>query len=221
MTLAHEMGHGVHASFSREQTLFNFHGTLPLAELASTFAEMMVFEKLTATASEKDKLALYAEKIEGVFATVFRQAAMFQFEQRIHVARREEGELAASDFGDIWQEELQAMFGSSITLGEQHRHWWSYVSHFVGSPFYVYAYSFGELLVLSLYQIAKEKGPSFADDYVALLKLGGSKSPAELMQTVGIDINSEAFWQGGFKVLEALVSTFETLWDDYAGKSTP
>ncbi|MFZ4507625.1 MAG: M3 family oligoendopeptidase [Fimbriimonas sp.] len=212
MTLAHELGHGVHASFSREQTLFNFHGTLPLAELASTFGEMLVFERLVSDATEQDRLALYADKIEGVFATVFRQAAMFRFEQRCHNQRRAEGELTAEQFGDLWQSEIQAMFGESVKLGDQHRRWWSYVSHFIQVPFYVYAYSFGELLVLSLYQMAKAEGPSFAGRYEALLKLGGSKSPAELMAFVGVDLKSEAFWRNGFAVIESLVSEFERLW---------
>jgi len=216
MTLAHELGHGVHASLSRAQNYFNFHGTLPLAELASTFGEMLVFEKLVASATLKDRLALYAEKIEGVFATVFRQAAMFSFERRCHETRRAEGELTPDQFGDIWQEELQAMFGSSVKLGEQHRCWWSYVSHFVAVPFYVYAYSFGELLVLSLYQKAKEEGPAFATKYIDLLKLGGSRSPQELMATVGVDLKSPAFWHGGFEAMEKLVTEFERLWAEYS-----
>lgn len=214
MTLAHELGHGVHASLSREQTYFNYHGTLPLAELASTFGEMLVFEKLVAKASDKDKLALYAEKIEGIFATVFRQAAMYQFEKRIHTFRREEGELAPEDFGNIWQEEIQAMFGDSVKLGEEHRAWWSYVGHFTGSPFYVYAYSFGELLVLSLYEMAKQQGPEFADRYIEVLKLGGSKSPAELMAMVNVDLESESFWRGGFAAMDKFLVEFERLWSN-------
>ena len=103
------------------------------------------------------------------------------------------------------------MFGSSVELGEQHRAWWSYVSHFVAVPFYVYAYSFGELLVLSLYQLAKAEGPGFATKYVDLLKLGGSRSPQELMATVGVDLNSEPFWRGGFAAMEKLVEEFEAL----------
>jgi len=216
MTLAHELGHGVHASLSRAQSYFNFHGTLPLAELASTFGEMLVFEKLVEGASPKDRLALYAEKIEGVFATVFRQAAMFRFEQRCHEKRRTEGELTPEEFGDIWHEELQAMFGNSVQLGEQHRMWWSYVSHFISVPFYVYAYSFGELLVLSLYQMAKDAPDrqSFADRYVELLRLGGSRSPQELMETVGIDLRSEVFWRRGFAAMEKLVAEFERIWSE-------
>jgi oligoendopeptidase F len=190
----------------------NFHGTLPLAELASTFGEMLVFEKLVAGATDKDRLALYAGKIEGVFATVFRQAAMFSFERRCHHLRRKEGELTPEQFGNVWQEEIQAMFGNSVKLGDQHRSWWSYVSHFVSVPFYVYAYSFGELLVLSLYQRAKVEGPNFADKYIELLRLGGSRSPQDLMATVDVDLKSREFWQGGFDALEKLVAEFERLW---------
>jgi len=215
MTLAHELGHGVHASLSREQTYLNFQGTLPLAELASTFGEMLVFEKLVSAANLQDKLALYADKVEGIFATVFRQSAMFSFEQRCHLARRAEGELTAEQFAEIWQDEQQSMFGSSVKLGEQHSMWWTYIGHFIFAPFYVYAYSFGELLVLSLYQMAKAEGPSFADKYVDLLKLGGSRTPHELMETVGVDLNSEAFWLGGFEAMEKLVSAFEGLWAEY------
>lgn len=216
MTLAHELGHGVHASLSRAQTYFNFQGTLPLAELASTFGEMLVFERLTSDASERDKLAMYAEKIEGIFATVFRQAAMYQFEKEAHHRRRTEGELTSDDLGEIWQTKLQEMFGSSVKLGEQHRDWWGYVWHFYGAPFYVYAYSFGELLVLSLYQKAKLEGPAFADKYVDLLTLGGSESPAELMHRVGIDLGDREFWKGGFVAMEQLVSKFEDLWAAYS-----
>lgn len=212
MTLAHELGHGVHASLSRDQSYLNFHGTLPLAELASTFGEMLVFERLVAGASDRDKLALYADKIEATFATIFRQASMFRFEQRAHNARRAQGELTAEGFGDIWQEELQAMFGDSVKLGEQHRIWWSYVSHFIGSPFYVYAYSFGELLALALFQKAKDEGAPFVDKYLDVLRRGGSETPQQLMGHLGIDLDDRAFWQGGFRAIEGLVTEFERLW---------
>jgi len=218
MTLAHELGHGVHASLSREQSYFNFHGTLPLAELASTFGEMLVFENVVASASLKDKLALYASKIEGIFATVFRQAAMYRFELGCHARRRAEGEIPPADFSEMWQAEMQKMFGSSVKLGEQHKIWWQYIGHFFHAPFYVYAYSFGELLVLSLYQMAKKEGPRFADKYVSLLRKGGSESPTELMASVGIDLKSRAFWQGGFDAMERLVTEFERLWGEYSQK---
>ncbi len=215
MTLAHEMGHGVHSFLSRGQTPFNYHGTLPLAELASIFGEMVTFERIVADADLKDKLALYAEKIEGIFASVHRQAAMFRFEQRCHQKRRAEGELSAEEFGQIWQEEIQSMFGDSIQLGDQHRLWWSYVGHFIFAPFYVYAYSFGELLTLSIYQMSKKEGPGFADKYTSVLKLGGAKTPHELMEILGVDLRSKTFWEGGFAALEELVARFEALYAEY------
>ena len=216
MTLAHELGHGVHSSLSRGQSYFNFHGTLPLAELASTFGEMLVFERVIAEASLQDKLALYAEKIEGAFATIPRQTALYRFEQAIHRHRREKGELSVEDFGDYWQREGQAMFGSSVNLGDDHRMWWSYVRHFVRTPFYVYAYSFGELLALSLYRQSQREGQEFADRYLDMLRAGGSMSPQELVAMVGADLDDPKFWQGGFDVLEGLIARFEELWKEYA-----
>ena len=215
MTLAHELGHGVHSSLSRGQTLLNYHGTLPLAELASTFGEMLVFEKVTAQASLKDKLALYADKIEGAFATISRQTAMFRFEQAIHNHRRTKGELTLEDFGNYWQTEIQAMFGDSVQLGEEHKIWWSYVGHFTGTPFYVYAYSFGELLVLSLYRQSQAEGPAFAEKYLDMLRAGGSLTPQELISKVGVNLDDPTFWQGGFDVLTEMVAKFEALWQEY------
>lgn len=215
MTLAHELGHGVHASLSRAQSLLNFQGTLPLAELASTFGEMLVFERVQANANLKDKLALHAQKIEDSFATIPRQTALYRFEQAIHKHRRTQGELTPSDFGNLWQQEIQAMFGDSVQLGDEHKLWWSYIGHFVNSPFYVYAYSFGELLALSLYRQAQTGGPAFAENYLHMLRAGGSLSPQELMAKVGIDLDDAAFWQGGFEVLEGLVARFEQLWKEY------
>jgi len=212
MTLAHELGHGVHASLSRAQSYFNFHGTLPLAELASIFGEQVVFDRLVKEASEGDKLALYAEKIEGTFASVFRQAAMFRFEQRCHNLRREEGELNAEEIGAVWQDELQGMFGDSVKMGDQHSAWWSYVGHFIFAPFYVYAYSFGELLSMSLYSRAQKEGPEFEAKYIKMLEMGGSKTPEELMAFVGVNLDDEAFWLGGFEAIESMISTFEGLW---------
>jgi oligoendopeptidase F len=215
MTLAHEMGHGVHSRLAQKQSLYNHDGTLPLAELASIFGEMITFERLVRDADLADRLALYGEKIEGIFASVHRQAAMFRFERRCHEKRRAEGELAPSDFGDIWQEEIQSMFGSSLKLGEQHRDWWSYVGHFVFAPFYVYAYSFGELLALSVYHKAKAEGPSFADKYVEVLSLGGSRNPHELMAILGVDLRDRSFWSDGFAAIEAMVAEFERVWSEY------
>ena len=214
-TLAHELGHGVHSSLSRKQNLYNFHGTLPLAELASIFGEILVFEDLVKNASTQDALALYADKVEGIFASVHRQSAMFRFEQKCHNHRREHGELSTEEFQNYWQEEIQAMFGKGVNLGEQHKSWWLYVGHFFFAPFYVYAYSFGELLTLALYEKAKQEGPGFAEKYIDVLERGGSETPHELMGHLGVDLRSEEFWQGGFAVIDRMVADFEKLWEDH------
>jgi len=214
-TLAHELGHGVHSYLSRGQTYLNFHGTLPMAELASTFGEMLVFDKLQKRASAKERLALYADKIEGSFATIFRQAAMFRFEQAIHKHRRECGELTVDDYGRYWQDNIQEMFGDSVILGDEHRLWWAYVNHFIASPFYVYAYCVGELLVLSLYQKYREDGARFADRYMDVLRAGGSLAPQELMSKLGVTLHDPEFWRGGVAILEREVSEFESLWAEY------
>lgn len=217
MTLAHELGHGVHASLSRAQTYLSYHGTLPLAELASTFGEMLVFESLVRDASAEDRLALYGQKIETIFATVFRQASLFAFEQQAHEARREEGELSAERLSEIWQESVQEMFGDAVKLGDQHRSWWPMVGHFFFAPFYVYAYSFGELLALSIYDLAKREGATFEQKYLDLLTLGGSRTPHELMATIGVDLDDRAFWEGGVAAIERLVEAFERQWAELKG----
>ncbi|MCG9895030.1 MAG: M3 family oligoendopeptidase [Fimbriimonadaceae bacterium] len=219
MTLAHELGHGVHASLSRKQSLINYHGTLPLAELASIFGEMLVFERVVGDLPLRDQVALYAQKIEGIFASVHRQAAMCRFEMRCHRLRREEGEISAETFGELWQEELQSMFEDSVALGDQHRMWWTYVGHFFFAPFYVYAYAFGELLTLAIYQKAKAAGPDFADRYVDVLERGGGETPHELMARLGVDLRDPEFWKGGFRVIEDFVSTFETKWAELQKQS--
>ena len=218
-TLSHELGHGVHASLARHQTLVNFSSTLPVAELASTFGEILVFESLVSKSSLDEKLALYAEKIEGVFATIFRQAAMYRFEQELHRGRRELGELTTEQIGEMWQHSIQAMFGDAVELGEEHANWWMYVNHFIGSPFYVYAYSFGELLVMALYSMYKREGAAFVPKYVDMLKAGGSCSPEELLGRVGIDIRNPEFWRGGMKVVESLVADFEKLYAEWKGSN--
>ncbi len=214
MTLGHELGHGVHADLAHEQTYFNFSSVLPVAELASTFGEMLVFESLIEHADLDDKLALYAEKIEGAFATIFRQAAMYRFEQAIHNRRREKGELTVEEYSELWQRLQQEMFGDSVELGDEHKCWWMYVPHFINSPFYVYAYTFGELLVMSLYAMYKREGDKFPPTYIDLLRTGGSMKPAEMLCRVGIDICDRAFWQGGVDVLAGFVDEFERLYKE-------
>ncbi|MCE5314067.1 MAG: M3 family oligoendopeptidase [Armatimonadota bacterium] len=212
MTLGHELGHAVHGYVARPQGFLNAHSALPVAELASTFGEMLVFESIVSKADLEDKLALYGEKIEANFATIFRQAAMYRFEQELHRARREMGELTTDEINDMWQRNIQDMFVDSVEMGDEHKVWWMYVSHFIGSPFYVYAYSFGELLVLALYSMYRQQGASFVPKFMALLEAGGSCSPEELLARVGINIKSPEFWQGGMKVMDQLISDFEKLY---------
>ncbi|MCL5103584.1 MAG: M3 family oligoendopeptidase [Armatimonadetes bacterium] len=217
MTLGHELGHGVHAYLSRDNTYLNFSSVLPVAELASTFGEMLVFESIVGKADLEDKLALYAEKIEETFATIFRQAAMYRFEQELHRSRRELGELTSEQIGELWQRNIQAMFGDSVTMGDEHKNWWMYVNHFIGSPFYVYAYSFGELLVMALYSMYRREGETFVPKFIELLKTGGSCSPQELLGRVGIDVKDPEFWRGGVKIVEALIEDFEKLYAEWKG----
>ena len=206
MTLAHELGHGIHDVLASDNHLLDYHPVLPMAEAASTFAEMLVFDRLRQElTSDRERLALVCSKTEDTFATVFRQIAMYRFEQQAHRARREEGELPTERFDELWQLNMQAMFGDSLKLGDDHACWWLYIPHIVDTPFYVYAYAFGELLVLALYARYQEEGDSFVDRYFELLSAGGSRSPSELVQRMGFDITDPNFWQGGCDLIAARV----------------
>jgi oligoendopeptidase F len=212
-TLAHELGHGIHTLLAREQGFFSFHSTLPIAEVASTFAEQLVFERARQETTEPAaRLAMFGEQVEQAIATIFRQAALYRFEQAIHRERREKGELTVARFGELWQENVGAMFGDAVTLGPGHALWWTYVRHFVATPFYVYAYTAGEMLALSLFRLyQQDTAGEFAPRYVALLRAGGSKSPEELFAPLGVDLTDRAFWRGALEVLEAQVAEFERL----------
>lgn len=204
MTLAHELGHGIHDRLASKQHVLDYHPVLPLAETASIFGEMLTFERLFQELdSDEDRLALLCEKLEGTFATVFRQASMFCFERQIHAARREQGELTTAQYNDLWQECMGAMFGTSLELGEDHAWTWLYIPHIIQTPFYVYAYAFGELLVLALYARYRAEGESFVATYLDLLAAGGSKAPQELLAQLGIDITQPSFWQGGCDLISA------------------
>ncbi|MDE0184518.1 MAG: M3 family oligoendopeptidase [Candidatus Poribacteria bacterium] len=202
MTLAHELGHGVHDVLASEQSLLNYYPVLPLAETASTFGEMLVFDALQAKlSSPQERLALLCGKVEDTFATVFRQIAMYRFEREVHRLRREQGEQPTEAYCELWQQTMQEMFGDSLTLGEEHQWWWLYIPHINQSPFYVYAYAFGELLVLSLYAKYHHEGGAFVPAYFELLRAGGSAPPAKLIADMGIDITSSDFWQGGCNLI--------------------
>lgn len=212
LTLAHELGHGVHASLAREQNYLNFDHPLTVAETASIFGEMLVFNALKERLTDpREKLALYLHKIEGIFASVFRQIAMYRFEQDVHQAVREKGELKSEEISAFWRKRQTEMFGSSITLTKNYDIWWSYISHFIHSPFYVYAYAFGELLTLSLYAQYKQQGEKMVKEYLMLLRSGGSKSPQDLVKPFGIDLTKKDFWESGIKLLEDLVEEAKEL----------
>lgn len=212
MTMAHELGHGVHQYLSREKGLLQMDTPLVTAETASVFGEMLVFENLLKeTTDSKAKLFLVASKIEDFFATVFRQAVMTRFEQTLHKARVEEGELPIKRINELWMQANQKMFGDSVELTDNYGYWWSYIMHFVHFPFYCYAYSFGLLMVLALYAKYRQEGANFVPKYLEILKAGGSLSPRDLMKKMGIDIADPNFWQGGLNILAEYVKMAEDL----------
>ncbi len=212
-TLAHELGHGIHMYLSGQKSgLFALYTPLTTAEMASTFAEMLVFQDLMAAEEDKEvKLSMLVEKIEDTFATVFRQISMNRFEDKMHTARRTEGELTTERFNELWLETQRDMFGDSVTMTDEYGYWWSYVPHFLHTPGYVYAYSFGELLVLALYKLYQEEGASFVPKYIDLLAAGDSDYPDKLLAEVGVDINDPEFWQKGIDVIEEWVAQAESL----------
>jgi oligoendopeptidase F len=203
LTLAHELGHGVHFALAAKQGIFHQGTPLTLAETASVFGETIVFGRLLeADSSPESRLALLAENLEGAIATVFRQVAMNRFEESVHTARRGEGELSVERFGELWAESQTEMLGDSVELTDGYRSWWSYVPHFIGSPGYVYAYAYGQLLALSVYQRYEQQGADFVPQYLELLSTGGSRSPQELGQIVGVDLADPGFWDAGLDLVE-------------------
>ena len=210
LTLAHELGHGVHFALAARQGIFHQSTPLTLAETASVFGETIVFARLlredTAPAS---RLALLAEKLEDTIATVFRQVAMNRFENLVHTTRREEGELSVERFGELWADSQQEMAGDSLELTDGYRSWWSYIPHFIGSPGYVYAYAYGQLLALSVYQRYEQVGPELVPAYLKLLSAGGSRSPEELGRIVGVDLADPGFWDAGLDLVERQLNDAE------------
>jgi oligoendopeptidase F len=203
LTLAHELGHGLHAYLARDQGVFHQSTPLTLAETASVFGETVTFGRLLqATPDPDSRLALLAESLEGQIATVFRQVAMNRFEDAVHHHRREIGELSVEDFNQHWTETQRAMLGDAVELTEGYTTWWSYVPHFIGVPGYVYAYAYGQLLALSVYKRYQERGAEFVPAYLELLARGGSAPPEELGRIVDCDLSDPAFWVGGLAIVE-------------------
>lgn len=212
MTLAHELGHGVHQKLAGVQGILLADTPLTTAETASVFGEMLVFQDLMAREDDPaTRLAMLTGKIEDSFATAFRQISMNRFEHAMHTARRTEGELTTERFRALWLETQRPMFGDSVTLTEDYGLWWSYVPHFLNTPGYVYAYAFGELLVLALYARYQQDGGDFPERYLAMLTAGGSQWPHEIVKPLGVDLTDPAFWSNGLAILEGLVAEAEAL----------
>jgi oligoendopeptidase F len=212
MTLAHELGHGVHQTLARVQGMLQAGTPLTTAETASVFGEMLVFQDLMSRETDPEvRLAMLVGKLENSFATVFRQISMNRFEDAIHTARRTEGELTTERYNELWLETQRAMFLGSVTLTEDYGLWWSYIPHFIHTPGYVYAYAFGELLVLALYARYQEVQDDFPEAYLNMLSAGGSDWPHTLVKPLGVDLTDSNFWGKGFQMLDDMVSEAEEL----------
>ncbi|MGK2930032.1 MAG: M3 family oligoendopeptidase [Acidimicrobiales bacterium] len=211
MTLAHELGHGLHGHLAREQGVFEQMTPLTLAETASVFGETVTFNRLLSELSDPaERFALLAQNVEGSIATVFRQVSMNRFEDAVHTHRREHGELSTDDFAEHWSATQSELFGDAMDVSDGYRDWWSYIPHFIGTPGYVYAYAYGQLLALSVYAQYEARGADFVPQYLELLAAGGSKWPEELGRIVDCDLTDPSFWNAGLDIVDAQVTAAET-----------
>ncbi|ORE93423.1 pepF/M3 family oligoendopeptidase [Stappia sp. 22II-S9-Z10] len=205
MTLAHELGHGVHQILAGPNGALMAPTPLTLAETASVFGEMLTFRQLLAEAPDaRTRRVMLASKVEDMLNTVVRQIAFYEFERHVHIARRE-GELTAEKLGEIWMQVSRDSLGPSVRLQDGYEIFWSYIPHFINAPFYVYAYAFGDCLVNSLYGVYEREPAGFQDKYFALLSAGGTKHHSELLAPFGLDARDPAFWQTGLAVIEGLI----------------
>ena len=212
LVLAHELGHGVHMSLSRAQTYLNLDTPLTTAETASIFGETVTFSRLLEAEREPERrLGLMVGRIDDATASIFRQVAMNRFEDTIHNQRRASGELSEEDLNSAWLRTQRDMLGPAVEVSDNYGIWWSYIPHFIGAPGYVYAYAFGNLLALAIYQRAVQEGPGFAPKYFELLSAGGSDSPEALTAKLGVDLSDPAFWEGGLNQISTLVDEAEAL----------
>jgi oligoendopeptidase F len=210
-TVAHELGHGVHQYLAAQQGFYNSDTPLVLAETASVFAELLVFQsQLKCIESPEGRRAFICQKLESIFATVFRQVALYRFEAGMHDGRRQRGELSIDHLSTLWLETQQPMFGDAVNLREEYGVWWAYISHFLSTPGYVYSYAFGELLVLALYARYREQGEPFVANYLHLLRAGGNDSPVALLRPFGIDLDDPAFWRDGLVLIDQMVTEAQT-----------
>lgn len=210
LTLAHELGHGVHFDLGRRQGIFHTMTPLTVAETASVFGEEVTFGRLLGLEHDPAaRLSLLAEHVEGHIATVFRQVAMFRFEDLAHRHRRSEGEASIEVLNGFWERTQAEMLGDVVEITPGYRTWWSYIPHLIHVPGYVYAYAFGQLLALAVYHRSTLEGPGFADRYLGLLAAGGSESPEALAARVGCDLVDPAFWDGGLSLVDDAVALAE------------
>ena len=211
MTLAHELGHGVHQVLAAPNGALMAPTPLTLAETASVFGEMLTFRKLLAnTRDKKERKAMLAAKVEDMINTVVRQIAFYTFERAVHTERKN-GELTAERIGELWLEVQRESLGPAIELKPGYEAFWAYIPHFIHSPFYVYAYAFGDCLVNSLYAVYEHAADGFAERYLAMLAAGGTKHHTELLAPFGLNARDPAFWQGGLGVIERMIAELETL----------
>jgi oligoendopeptidase F len=209
MTLAHELGHGVHQMLARAQGPLMAQTPLTLAETASVFGEMLTFKSILAgTTDPREKKALLAQKAEDKINTVVRQIAFYEFERRLHKERLD-GELTSDRIGQIWMDVQGESLGPSVRLGDGYEVYWTYVPHFIHSPFYVYAYAFGDCLVNSLYAVYEESSAGFQERYLEMLRAGGTKHHKELLAPFGLDASDPGFWAKGLGVVERMVDELE------------
>jgi oligoendopeptidase F len=211
MTLAHELGHGVHQVLAAEQGHLMADTPLTLAETASVFGEMLTFQSLLAAETDPNKKrSMLADKVEDKLNTVVRQIAFFEFERKVHAERRE-GELPVERLAEIWLEVQRESLGPALRFDEAYGTFWSYIPHFVHAPFYVYAYAFGECLVNSLYAVYQQSGPEFPPKYLAMLKAGGTLRHRELLAPFGLDATDASFWQKGLAMIGEMVDELEAM----------
>lgn len=211
MTLAHELGHGVHQVLAAKQGALMAPTPLTLAETASVFGEMLTFKRLLAqTKNAKQRQALLAGKVEDMINTVVRQIAFYSFERAVHTERRN-GELTAERLGEIWLSVQGESLGPAIEIKPGYETFWMYIPHFIHSPFYVYAYAFGDCLVNSLYAVYEHAAEGFADRYLDMLAAGGTKHYSELLAPFGLDAKDPAFWDGGLSVIEGMIGELEAM----------
>ena len=211
MTVAHELGHGLHGCLSRKQSYFNYDTPLTTAETASVFGEMLVFDYLLEHQTDPEvQIALLAGKIEDIFATVFRQNVLTRFEEKAFAARTEK-RLTPDALGTLWLEANGKYYGDAVEMPDGYRWGWSYIPHFIHSRFYCYSYVFGQLLVLALYRMYKDEGKSFVPKYLALLEAGGSDAPEALLKPLGVNTRAAELWQKGFEEIRALTDKLQTL----------